>query len=80
MNEMSRRQFGRASVSGLAAFAMPQGSADTPRTYRYVHLDVFTDRRLQGNQLLVFVQPAGLDADTMLVDGAAQADVWKENR
>jgi trans-2,3-dihydro-3-hydroxyanthranilate isomerase len=33
--------------------------------YRYVHLDVFTDRRLAGNQLLVFVQPAGLDADTM---------------
>jgi trans-2,3-dihydro-3-hydroxyanthranilate isomerase len=66
MSEMSRRQFGRASVSGLAAFAMPQASPDTPRTYRYVHLDVFTDRRLQGNQLLVFVQPAGLDADTML--------------
>jgi trans-2,3-dihydro-3-hydroxyanthranilate isomerase len=33
--------------------------------YRYVHLDVFTDRRLQGNQLFVFLQPAGLDTDTM---------------
>ena len=33
--------------------------------YRYVHVDVFTDRRLQGNQLLVFVQPAGLDVDRM---------------
>lgn len=64
---MNRRQFGRASVAGLAGFAMPQGTADTPRTYRYVHLDVFTDRRLQGNQLFVFVQPSGLDADTMLM-------------
>jgi trans-2,3-dihydro-3-hydroxyanthranilate isomerase len=33
--------------------------------FRYIHLDVFTDRRLQGNQLFVFVQPAGLDAETM---------------
>jgi trans-2,3-dihydro-3-hydroxyanthranilate isomerase len=36
------------------------------RAYRYIHLDVFTDRRLQGNQLLVYVDPAGLDADAML--------------
>ena len=35
------------------------------RSYRYVHLDVFTDRRLAGNQLLVFVDPAGLDTPTM---------------
>jgi trans-2,3-dihydro-3-hydroxyanthranilate isomerase len=34
-------------------------------SYRYIHLDVFTDRRLQGNQLFVFVQPAGLDTATM---------------
>jgi trans-2,3-dihydro-3-hydroxyanthranilate isomerase len=37
----------------------------TSSGYRYIHLDVFTDRRLQGNQLFVFVQPAGLDTDTM---------------
>ena len=30
------------------------------RTYRYLHLDVFTDRPLEGNQLAVFPQPAGL--------------------
>ena len=36
------------------------------RDYRYVHLDVFTDVRLAGNQLLVFPGPAGLDADVML--------------
>ena len=36
-----------------------------PAAYRYIHLDVFTDRRLQGNQLFVFTQPAGLDTETM---------------
>jgi trans-2,3-dihydro-3-hydroxyanthranilate isomerase len=30
-----------------------------------VHLDVFTDTRYQGNQLLVFTEPAGLDTETM---------------
>jgi trans-2,3-dihydro-3-hydroxyanthranilate isomerase len=68
---MNRRDFGKL---GLGAFALggskgparsaaEQGTA--PRGYRYVHLDVFTDKRLQGNQLFVFTQPAGLDAETM---------------
>ncbi len=35
------------------------------REYRYVHLDVFTDRAFGGNQLAVFPEPAGLDAATM---------------
>lgn len=34
-------------------------------TYRYLHLDVFTDRRFEGNQLAVFPQPGGLTADIM---------------
>jgi trans-2,3-dihydro-3-hydroxyanthranilate isomerase len=34
-------------------------------TYRYVHLDVFTDRRFEGNQLAVFPEPAGLAPETM---------------
>ena len=33
--------------------------------YRYFHLDVFTDEALAGNQLAVFVDPAGLDARQM---------------
>jgi trans-2,3-dihydro-3-hydroxyanthranilate isomerase len=41
------------------------GRADDPRAYRYVHLDVFTDRRLAGNQLLVYTDPGGLDVDAM---------------
>jgi trans-2,3-dihydro-3-hydroxyanthranilate isomerase len=35
------------------------------RSYRYVHLDVFTDRKLTGNQLLVYVDAEGLDVDGM---------------
>jgi len=33
--------------------------------YRYLHLDVFTERRLEGNQLAVFPDARGLDAATM---------------
>jgi len=76
---MNRRDFGRIGVMGLAG-AMSETElsgtelffqssiAPSPvqgGAYRYVHVDVFTDRRLQGNQLLVFVQPAGLDVDRM---------------
>ena len=32
---------------------------------RYLHLDVFTDSPLEGNQLAVFPEPAGLDAGMM---------------
>lgn len=32
---------------------------------RYLHLDVFTTRRFEGNQLAVFPEPAGLDAGLM---------------
>lgn len=35
------------------------------RTYRYLHLDVFTDRPFEGNQLAVFPEPAGLTTDEM---------------
>jgi trans-2,3-dihydro-3-hydroxyanthranilate isomerase len=35
------------------------------RTYRYLHLDVFTDRPFEGNQLAVFPEPAGLSTDDM---------------
>src|SRR5882757_11100434 len=71
MSDMNRREFGRAGLAGLAGFAVPRPAAAAAaqsaggRTYRYVHLDVFTDRPLQGNQLFVFVQPVGLDTDTM---------------
>lgn len=35
------------------------------RSYRYLHYDVFTDRRFSGNQLAVFPDGRGLSVDTM---------------
>lgn len=35
------------------------------QTYRYLHLDVFTDSVLEGNQLAVFTDARGLDATLM---------------
>jgi trans-2,3-dihydro-3-hydroxyanthranilate isomerase len=35
------------------------------RSYRYLHYDVFTDRPLEGNQLAVFPEPAGLTTELM---------------
>jgi trans-2,3-dihydro-3-hydroxyanthranilate isomerase len=35
------------------------------RTFRYFHYDVFTDRPLEGNQLAVFPEPAGLTTEDM---------------
>ena len=75
MSEMNRREFGRSGLAGLAILggaakllAAPGGAVveqGGAAAYRYIHLDVFTDRRLQGHQLFVFVQPAGLDTETM---------------
>jgi len=69
MPHMNRRDFGRAGMLGIAGLGLPGAAAGAQTAgsgaYRYVHLDVFTDRRLQGNQLFVFLQPAGLDTDTM---------------
>ena len=68
MSKVNRRDFGRTGLAALAGMAAARRGSAQPadsRAYRYVHLDVFTDRRMQGNQLLVFVQPAGLDTDAM---------------
>jgi trans-2,3-dihydro-3-hydroxyanthranilate isomerase len=69
---MNRRDFGRSSLLGFTGLALTgparlaaQPQTDGSRAFRYIHLDVFTDRRLQGNQLFVFTQPAGLDTETM---------------
>jgi trans-2,3-dihydro-3-hydroxyanthranilate isomerase len=35
------------------------------RAFRYLHFDVFTDTPLEGNQLAVFPEPAGLSDDEM---------------
>jgi trans-2,3-dihydro-3-hydroxyanthranilate isomerase len=65
---MNRRDFGKTGLTAFASLAWPRASAaQAPdgRIYRYIHLDVFTDQRMQGNQLFVFTQPAGLDTETM---------------
>jgi trans-2,3-dihydro-3-hydroxyanthranilate isomerase len=63
---MNRRHFARTALAGLTGLTLPRGAdAQASGGYRYIHLDVFTDRRLQGNQLFVFTQPAGLDTETM---------------
>lgn len=36
-----------------------------PRSYRYIHVDVFTDRLFGGNQLAVFLDGRGLSGETM---------------
>ena len=42
--------------------------------YRYLHYDVFTDRRFGGNQLAVFPDAAGLPAHMMQqADGGVRA-------
>jgi trans-2,3-dihydro-3-hydroxyanthranilate isomerase len=70
---MNRRTFARSGVAGLAGLVVAGRSpllAQKPaagRAYKYVHLDVFTDTRYQGNQLLAFTEPSGLDTETMQV-------------
>jgi len=79
MTDMTRREFGVAAL-GVAAARGQRGAAphaDAGRAYRYVHLDVFTDRRLAGNQLLVYTDPAGLDADAM--QGLTRESNYSEN-
>jgi trans-2,3-dihydro-3-hydroxyanthranilate isomerase len=53
------------AIAALASPAAVAAQSAANRSYRYIHLDVFTDTPMQGNQLFVFTQPAGLDADTM---------------
>jgi len=76
MTDITRREFGTTvlgsvAVAASAPVARLRGSRsaerapDQGRAYRYVHLDVFTDRRMAGNQLLVYTDPTGLDTEAM---------------
>lgn len=62
MKKHSRRQFGQL-VAVAVAPALLQRSSE--RQFSYLHLDVFTTHAFDGNQLLVFLQPQGLDAAAM---------------
>lgn len=45
--------------------ADPSTASSEGRVYRYLHVDVFTDEPLTGNQLAVFLMPEGLSAEEM---------------
>lgn len=49
-----------SSLMAFAAAAQEPAGANPDRTYRYDQWDVFTEERLSGNQLAVFMQPQGL--------------------
>jgi trans-2,3-dihydro-3-hydroxyanthranilate isomerase len=68
----SRRTFLELGISGLAATvagtpkpAWPMPVPQRSRRYPYVQLDVFTSRRLEGNQLVVFTDARGLSDSEM---------------
>src|SRR5437879_10612147 len=65
MTDMTRREFARAGVAGAAGFSLQRSPAGGENGYRYVHLDVFTDQRLAGNQLLVYTEPGSLTPEQM---------------
>lgn len=71
MANSSRREWltrtiaGTVGLAGAASARLPAQERPGPRGYRYVHLDVFTDKKLAGNPLLTYVNPDGLDAETM---------------
>ncbi|MBI1872742.1 MAG: PhzF family phenazine biosynthesis protein [Acidobacteria bacterium] len=73
MSRITRRDWGKQAMAGLAMAGVPgsivmkreQGGAGSAKRYRYLHLDVFTNRPLTGNQLAVFLEPAGLTPDLM---------------
>jgi trans-2,3-dihydro-3-hydroxyanthranilate isomerase len=54
---------GAASTAAIARLAAQERPG--PRGYAFVHLDVFTDKKLAGNPLLTYVNPEGLDTETM---------------
>lgn len=53
-------------VVASLAFTSTSTPSNAQQSYRYLHLDVFTDHALSGNQLAVFMEPAGLSPETML--------------
>src|SRR5690242_15557373 len=62
MTQPTRRAFGQIIAAGFVPLSFQRTDN---RQFSYVHLDVFTTRRFEGNQLLVFLQPRGLDDSQM---------------
>jgi trans-2,3-dihydro-3-hydroxyanthranilate isomerase len=64
MTDFSRREMGQLMLGSLVTNLSYQPPARGQK-FSYSHVDVFTERPFEGNQLLVFLRPAGLDADAM---------------
>jgi trans-2,3-dihydro-3-hydroxyanthranilate isomerase len=62
---MTRRDLGQLALAAVAPLGVQTMTPTKGRRYSYVHLDVFTERAYEGNQLLTFLQPDGLDANAM---------------
>lgn len=62
MKKQTRREFGQLLAAGVAPVLLQRTSE---RQFSYLHLDVFTAHAFDGNQLLVFLQPQGLDSAAM---------------
>src|ERR1700722_16682987 len=70
--KFTRRTLLRTIAASTAAAALPNHAAASPnptaaaRRFPYVQIDVFTSKRLAGNQLVVFTDARGLTDDEML--------------
>ncbi len=62
---MNRRECCLTLAVAAGTFFGRLGAQAPGRAYRYLHYDVFTDTALSGNQLAVFIDPAGLTTDDM---------------
>jgi trans-2,3-dihydro-3-hydroxyanthranilate isomerase len=72
MTTLTRRQWTKVAAAGalgaapaLAAAQAGGAAARLPNLRRYLHYDVFTERAHTGNQLAVFMEPAGLSTEAM---------------
>src|SRR5262249_18142891 len=65
MGRTRPRQHRRGSPIFVCALPCRRPRIAPMTTYPYLHYDVFTDTALEGNQLAVFPEPAGLTAEDM---------------
>jgi trans-2,3-dihydro-3-hydroxyanthranilate isomerase len=73
MRELTRREWTTMTAAGLLGAVPALASAQSvegaagrvPNLKRYLHYDVFTDTPHAGNQLAVFMEPAGLATEAM---------------
>ena len=60
--------------NALSLGATSQSRSDSPRIFRYVQMDVFTSKRLEGNPLSVFTDARGL-SDSEMQDLARETNL-----